>query len=173
MQRKGIISMEQANEFIKLYIPYYNRKFAVQAANPLKAYLPKEDISALHFIFAKHYTRKLDSGLSFSFEGQKYRLPFHADNKRISASPHETLTVASSKYIGVQILFNGSVIKPELLKTQLLDSKIQMHAQGNSTDIKETEAANYKKNKSPWFNYTKMFYTKNNRDDISAEQLST
>ena len=135
--------------------------------------MPKEDISALHFIFAKHYTRKLDSGLSFSFEGQKYRLPFHADNKRISASPHETLTVASSKYIGVQILFNGSVIKPELLKTQLLDSKIQMHAQGNSTDIKETEAANYKKNKSPWFNYTKMFYTKNNRDDISAEQLSS
>ena len=173
MQRKGIISMEQANEFIKQYIPYYNRKFAVQAANPLKAYLPKEDMSTLQFIFAKHYTRKLDSGLSFSFEGQKYRLPFYADNKRISASPHETLTVASSKHIGVQVLFNGLVIKPELLKTQLPDSKIQMHAQGNSNGIRETETATPKKNKSPWFNYTDMFYTKNNRDDISAEQLSS
>ncbi len=100
-------------------------------------------------------------------------MPFYADNKRIYASPHETLTVASSKHIGVQILFNGLVIKPELLKTQLPDSKIQMHAQDNSTGIKKTEAVTSKKNKSPWFNYTDMFYTKNNRDDISADQLSS
>ena len=40
MQRKGIASVEQANEFLKLYIPYYNRKFAV-LASPEKVYLPK------------------------------------------------------------------------------------------------------------------------------------
>ena len=44
---------------------------------------------------------------------------------------------------------------------------------GNSNGIRETETATPKKNKSPWFNYTDMFYTKNNRDDISAEQLSS
>jgi len=73
MKRKGICTMEQANEFLKQYIPYYNRKFAVQSVNSEKAYLPKQDMFALQLIFAKHETRKLDSGLSFSYKGQKYR----------------------------------------------------------------------------------------------------
>ena len=54
-----IAKSAQANEFLKQYIPYYNRKFAVQAANPEKAYLPMHDMSALQLIFAKHETRKL------------------------------------------------------------------------------------------------------------------
>ncbi|MDI9468231.1 MAG: transposase, partial [Bacillota bacterium] len=83
------------------YIPYYNRKFAVQASNPEKAYLPKRDMFELQLIFAKHETRKLDSGLSFSFKNQKYRLPVNVINNKVPASPHDTITVATSKYIGV------------------------------------------------------------------------
>jgi hypothetical protein len=47
MKRNGICTVEQANEFLKKYIPYYNRKFAVQASNPEKAYLPKRDMFEL------------------------------------------------------------------------------------------------------------------------------
>jgi len=101
---------------LKVY-SYYNRKFAVQASNPEKAYLPKRDLFELQLIFAKHETRKLDSGLSFSFKGQKYRLPVNAGNKKVPASPHDTITVATSKYIGVQVLYKGLVIEPEPLKT--------------------------------------------------------
>jgi transposase len=119
MRRKEITSVAQANEFLKLYIPYYNRKFAVQAANPEKAYLLKRDMFALQLIFAKHETRKLDSGLTFSFQGQKYRLPIDVDNKKVPASPHDTLTVASSKRIGMQVLFKGFVINPNCLKLSL------------------------------------------------------
>lgn len=64
MKRKGVCTVEQANEFLKKYIPYYNRKFAVQASNPEKAYLPKRDMFELQLIFAKHETRKLDSSVS-------------------------------------------------------------------------------------------------------------
>jgi transposase len=172
LKRKGIVSLEQANEFLKLYIPYYNRKFAVQAANPEKAYLPKQGISALQLIFAKQETRKLDSGLAFAFQGQKYRLPACVNGIKIPASPHDTVTVASSKRIGMQVLFKGFVIKPEPLKTQPKESIVQTPQQDNAVKGLQDQPQSRPKNKSPWFGYTEMFYSKNHRGDISADQLS-
>ncbi|MDD2553459.1 MAG: ISNCY family transposase [Desulfotomaculaceae bacterium] len=172
MQRKGITSIEQANEFLKHYIPYYNRKFAVQAANPDKAYLPKHDMPSLQLIFAKHETRKLDSGLSFSFKNQKYCLPIQAGNKKVPASPHDTITVATSKHIGMQVLYKGLILKPELLKTQPKASIVQISQQDNSCISSSDQAQSRAKSKSPWFGYTEMFYSKRRKDDISAAQLS-
>ncbi|MGS0763772.1 ISNCY family transposase [Syntrophomonas curvata] len=173
MQRKGISSIEQANDFLKHYIPYYNRKFAVQAASPEKAYLPKQDMSALQLIFAKHVTRKIDSGLSFSFENHKYRLPAKVENIKVPASPHDTITVATSKHIGMQVLYKGLVIKPELLKTQPKESIVQIPQQDNSLNSLPAQPKIKPKNKSPWFAYSEIFYSKSrSRDDISAAELS-
>ena len=172
MHRKGIASIEQANEFLKQYIPYYNRKFAVQAANPEKAYLPKQDMSALQLIFAKHETRKLDSGLAFSFDNQKYCLPTQVGNKKVPASPHDTITVATSKHIGMQVLYKGFILKPELLKTQPKASIVQIHQLDNSSMSLLDQSHGRPKNKSPWFDYSETFYSKNRKGDISAAQLS-
>lgn len=172
MQRKGISSIEQANQFLKQYISYYNRKFAVQAASPEQAYLPKHDIFELQLIFAKHKTRKLDSGLSFSYDGQKYRLPIYVDNKKVPASPYDTITVATSKHVGMQVLYKGFVLKPELLKTQPKDSIGQMALQDNSLKTISAQPPIKPKKNSPWFGYNEMFYSKNRRGDISAAQLS-
>lgn len=160
MKRKGITNTQQANEFLKHYIPYYNRKFAVQAANPEKAYLPKVDSFQIQLIFSKQVTRKLDSGLSFSFEGQKYCLPLYVNSKKIPASHHDTITVATSKHIGMQVLFKGFVIKPKLLKTQPKESIIQMTPQPKSQSKQPSLPQCKPKTKSPWFGYTKMFYSK-------------
>ncbi len=172
MQRKGISSIDQANEFLKQYIPYYNRKFAVQAASPEKAYLPKHDLSELQLIFARQETRKLDAGLTFSFKGQKYRLPINAGNSKVPASPHDTLTVATSKHIGMQVLYKGFVLEPEPIKTQPKESIVQTPQQDNCLQLLSCESQSKPKNKSPWFGYTEMFYSKNRKDDISAAQLS-
>ncbi|MEN6459937.1 MAG: transposase, partial [Syntrophomonas sp.] len=172
MKRKGISTLEQANEFLKLYIPYYNRKFAVQAASPEKAYLPKQDTFALQLTFAKHYTRKLDSGLTFSFECQKYKLPIYLDNKKVPASPHDTITVATSKHIGMQVLYKGLVLEPESLKTQPKESIVQIPQQDNSLKKQMPHPQSKPKTKSPWHDYTETFYSKRHRDDISAAQLS-
>jgi transposase len=172
LKRKGIVSLEQANEFLKLYIPYYNRKFAVQAANLEKAYMPKQDMFALQLIFAKHETRQLDPGLTFSFQGQKYRLPACVNGIKIPASPHDTVTVASSKRIGMQVLFKGFVIKPEPLKTQPKESIAQGYPLDNAAvDLKDRPQVKLK-SKSPWHNHTEMFYSKSRRGDIIADQLS-
>jgi hypothetical protein len=172
MQRKGVTSTEQANEFLKQYIPYYNRKFAVQAASPEKAYLPKQDMPLLQLIFAKQETRKLDSGLTFSFYGQKYRLPAFVGDKKVPASPRDTLTVASSRHIGVQVLFKGCVVKPEPLKTQPKESIVQMPKQDNAVTGLQDKPQSRPNNRSPWFSYTQTFNSKSRRGDIIADQLS-
>lgn len=172
MQRKGITSIEEANVFLKQYIPYYNRKFAVQAVNPEKAYLPKQNMFELQLSFAKHETRKLDSGLSFSFNNHKYRLPAQVGNKKVPASNHDTITVVTSKYLGIQVLFKGFILKPELLKTQPKASIVQMISKDNSPKSQPDQSQDRPKSNSPWFNYTEMFYSKRSRGDISAAQLS-
>ncbi len=169
MKRKGITTTEQANEFLKHYIPYYNRKFAVQAAKPEKAYLPKVDLAQIQLIFSKQVTRKLDSGLSFSFEGQKYRLPVYVNSKRVPASPHDTITVAISKHIGIQVLLKGFVIKPEPLKTQPKESIVQMPPQLKSQCKQPLQLQCKPKNKSPWFNHTEMFYSKSKLSSFRLE----
>lgn len=173
MKRKGVCTCEHANQFLKHYIPYYNRKFAVQAARPEKAYLPKQDPSMMQLIFAKHETRKLDSGLSFSFAGQKYCLPIYVNKKKVPASPHDTITVATSNYIGMQVLFKGFVIKPELLKTQPKEIILHIPQQDIPSNSQPAQTHSKPKNRSPWFGHNEMFYSKNRRerDDISAAKL--
>ena len=126
----------------------------------------------LQLIFAKHETRKLDSGLSFSFKNQKYRLPVNVGNNKVPAYPHDTITVATSKYIGVQVLYKGLVIKPEPLKTNPKESIAQKPQQQDSLKGLPVQPQSKPKNRSPWFGYTYMFYSKRNRGDISAAQLS-
>jgi hypothetical protein len=135
--------------------------------------LPKQDLFSLQLILAKHVIRKLDSGLSFSFDNHKYRLPVQVGNIKVPASPHDTITVATSKHIGMQVLYKGLVLKPELLKTQPKESIVQIPQQDNSWNSLPAQSKTRPKNKSPWFAYTTIFYSKSrSKDDISAAELS-
>ena len=154
LQRKGITSIDQANSFLQQYIHYYNQKFAVPANSPDIAYLPKLPGFSIKLLFARHETRKLNSGLSFSFENVKYRLPICHKNKIVPASPHDTITVLTSSYVGIQVLFKGLVLKPEQLQTPPKSSITPI------TNIpKQIYRPSKFNNKSPWFNYTNYFYS--------------
>lgn len=118
MRRHGVSTLEQANTFLRAYIPYYNRKFTVQAAQPQKLYLPSQKPADFRLVFSRHEPRQLDNGLSFSFKSQKYRLPRSVNDMKIPASPHDILTVATSRHIGIQVIFKGLSFAPELLVTQ-------------------------------------------------------
>lgn len=115
MKRKGITSLEQANEFLKDYISYYNRKFSVPAQKKERYYLPKQDPALLQVIFSRQETRKIDSGPSFSYGGKKYRLPHYCADQRVFPSAHDTIIVACSQQIGMKVLYKGLVLTPELL----------------------------------------------------------
>ncbi len=170
MKRKLINTVESANAFLQQYIPYFNRKFAVEAANPTKAYLPKQDPAQIQMIFSKHETRKLDKGLTFSYKGEKYRLPLYVGHLRLPVSPHEVITVATSKHIGIQVLYKGIPVTPEPINQQPHMATTLPSGTIDAPDAVIVPKAKTK-NTSPWFDYTTMFYSKR-KGDISPEQLT-
>lgn len=167
-KRRGIASIEQANQFLlRCYIPYLNRKFVSPPACPDKAYLPKQDPAALKLIFAHHEIRKLDSGLSFSFHNQKYVLPASVNGIKIPASPHDTLTVATSSHIGMQVIFKGLVFQPCPLKPASESSSVPNQSSGKSPELVHEPA----RTPSSWHQFTNRFHSYRNRGDISPDQL--
>lgn len=171
--RHGITTMEQANAFLPLFIRYYNRKFTVQPASPEKAYLPMCELAYLKTILSTHDTRKLDSGLSFTFRGNKYSLPYSKAEKKISASPHDIITVATSRHIGLQVIFKGLVFEPVLLKTRLKSGVVQKSSQRNvHSSIPLLTAPVRPPNPTPWRTYSNFFYSSSHRGDILPARLS-
>lgn len=134
MKRHGVSSIKEANAYLKTYIDAYNQKFAVEAREPQTVYLPLKETQDLKQIFAIHQIRKLDNGLAFSFQGQKYRLPENIKGKKIPASPRDTITVATSRHIGIQVLFKGLCLQPELLDHRPKDTSINPR-QGDAKSV--------------------------------------
>lgn len=72
----------------------------------------------------------------------------------------------------MQVLYKGFVLTPEQLKTQPKASIEQMDRQDKPSNPVSDQFQNRPKNKSPWFEYTELFYSKSRTDDIFAAQLS-
>ncbi|NQT58530.1 MAG: ISNCY family transposase [Bacteroidetes bacterium] len=160
MKRKGITTVEQANEFLTHYIPYYNRKFAVPAVSQEKRYLPKQDPEMMQVSFSRQETRKIDTGLSFSYGGKKYRLPSHCNDQRVSPTAHDTIIVAISKYIGIKVLYKGFVLTPELLATPQRTAKMSQ-PQKKILPKRVAEGPNIPANSnSPWYIFSGKSKTK-------------
>ena len=115
MKRKGIVTPEEANRFLPDYICAYNAKYAVKATQPESKWQPRHDEAMLKFDFAQHFTRKLDSGQSFTFKGQRYVLPDKdIYGNKIPAHRQSQVTVASGDLIGVLAEVKDTVCLPEL-----------------------------------------------------------
>lgn len=171
MQRKGIDTVEKANEFLKTYIHKHNKKFAFKPASDKKVYLPRKSLFDMRLIFAKHEYRKLDSGLSFKYMGEKYRIPSTQGGKKIPLSAKSTVIVLTSKHLGLRVLCDDMLISPEKLITPRKVSVTQDTEKDNREAIKEKEKEVKPKSKSPWHQHNYMFYSKAKLDDIFADKL--
>jgi transposase len=170
LRRKGITTMEAANAFLKQFIPYYNRKFAVPAVDPDKVYLPKIDEFTLNLILTKQETRKLDSGLSFSFQGQKYRLPLKTSHRqRVCASPYDTLIIATNRRIGLKVLYKGLALDPEPLEA--IPVKKTAKAKPEPLKQKKTPSQNKARESSPWFKHSTLFYSDSRLKSLANPKL--
>ena len=174
MKRLGITTVEAANAFLKHYIPYFNRKFAVQAIHSEKAYLPGCEEKQLQTILAKHEFRRLDCGLTFSFDSRRYTLPAAVDGIKIPAYPRDTITVATSSRIGMQVIFNGLVFQPVPLRDQPKASLKQDDSACNkvaSCDSPQPSQTSPPRT-HPWRQFSTRFYSDANKHDILPDQLS-
>jgi len=75
MRLRGISNMEEANAFLPLFIPDFNRRFAVLPSSPLDAHrriLPSPE--ALTRIFSLQYEREISKNLEIHYDNKVYQL---------------------------------------------------------------------------------------------------
>src|SRR3989338_2074439 len=73
----GISTIPEANCFLKeKFLPDFNKKFAVAAANPTNLHQPLslKERQQLPSIFSRHYTRQVQNDFTLSFNNQWYQL---------------------------------------------------------------------------------------------------
>lgn len=169
MQREGIDTIEKANEFLKTYIAKHNKRFAVKAESNEKAYLPKKTDMQLKLAFAKHEYRKLDSGLSFRYNGSKYSIPASQGDKKVPLSAHSTITVVDSPHFGLRVLCDDMLIIPKELITPSNASVLKNSEKSNTSNKPKVAKEERPKKTSPWYDYNTLFYSKAKLDDIYAD----
>lgn len=172
MMRKDIHTLEDANLYLKTYVTYYNRKFAVKAREPEKEYCPKVNLNTLKIILATQDKRVLDNGLCFAFNGQKYVLPEKLNNKKVPASNKDIIIVATSEYIGIQVLHKGLILSPKLLKERSKESIVEKPIKHKLTARERSEQATLRSQNSSWRKTNSLFFANHKSGDIVTAQLT-
>ena len=94
----GITDFEAANEFLRFYIPKYNQRFKVEAAESMSLFASNEH-DLINILCVKE-KRKLDIGGAFSFYGQS----FVVDGDIL---PKSSIEVAAHRRYGIFALHKG------------------------------------------------------------------
>jgi hypothetical protein len=89
LKLRGIWSFEGANDYLKEFIPIFNRKFGVLAENPTKAYLPNV-FGDLDLILCRKEQRKVLNGNVFSYGGSHWVIEerFNYDHRLVNINTH-------------------------------------------------------------------------------------
>lgn len=175
LKRHGISTVDDANAFFRKYIPYYNRKFAVLPLLPEPFYLPHVPQPELDLVLAFHSLRRLDQGLSFSFNCLKYVLPLYCADKKVPASPHDLVTVVTSKRAGMQVLFNGLVLSPLQVNAKSIPSISAPTLSNNDRILDASKQGRDNSRHSPWRQFipNSLNLESHGRGDIFPAQLPT
>jgi transposase len=130
----------------------------------------KQKLSLEEELAGKQETRKLDSGLSFSFQGQKYRLPLKTSHRqRVCASPYDTLIIATNRRIGLKVLYKGLALDPEPLEA--IPVKKTAKAKPKPLKQKKTPSQNKARESSPWFKHSTLFYSDSRLKSLANPKL--
>lgn len=125
MRIRGISTIEEANEFLPLFIEEYNQKFGKEPRNLEDAHRPLREADNLDRLFARSSVRKISKDLSFSYEGIQYQIEPRFKNR--FRATHVTILKRPGKPILIES--NGCEYpytvwgKTEGEKPRILDSK--------------------------------------------------
>jgi transposase len=100
----GIDNYQQANAFLRDYLPVYNQKFSVQPIQPIDGHEPLRPENDLELIFTQRYTRILSKDLSFQFERTVYQV---LTDRPAYALKGREVEVCQSENGNISVLLNG------------------------------------------------------------------
>jgi len=103
----GITTIDEANEFLKCYIPQFNKLFAVEPENPESAFRPLSSDIDLDSVLCVKQKRKVDSGGVFSFYGKHFKVEPKENQPYIP--PNTPINIFISSISGVRVEYNGRI----------------------------------------------------------------
>lgn len=146
IRRRGIKTIDALNRFLPEFCQRYNKRFAVPATNPTPAYRTDLSRNQFELQMARHFMRKLDHGLSFSYANAHYVLPAEA----IAALPMSQayVTVIDSRVLGLKVMIKDRAFTPILQPTE----KRPIAPKRSAEELSELRSRIAKANKfkTPW-----------------------
>lgn len=103
----GITTIDEANEFLKSYIPQFNKLFAVEPENPESAFRPLSSNIDLDSVLCVKQKRKVDSGGVFSFYGKHFKVEPKENQPYIPPNTYTNIFISSIS--GVRVEYNGRI----------------------------------------------------------------
>lgn len=104
-RRHHIATMDEANKFLKSYIPKYNKKFAIEPQNKKSSFMKLPNHVNLDYLLSVKYTRTVDVGNCISING----FTFLIDTKEILHK--KKIEICISQRIGVKAYINNKWYK--------------------------------------------------------------
>ena len=104
-RRHNITTVEKANEFLKTYIPKFNKKFAIEPKNKKSSFMKLPKYINLDYLLSVKYTRTVDVSNCISISGTTFVI----DTKEILHK--KKIEVCISKRIGIKARFNDKWYK--------------------------------------------------------------
>ncbi|HET7829038.1 MAG TPA: ISNCY family transposase [Candidatus Limnocylindrales bacterium] len=84
LRRLGVTDLVTANEVLAAFVPRFNRRFAVPAANPVPAWRPVPDGMDLAHVLAFRWRRAVGSDSTVRLEGALLQLPAGAGGRSLA-----------------------------------------------------------------------------------------
>ena len=104
----GINDYQEANAFLRNYIPVYNQRFSVQPILPIDCHEPLRPENNLDLIFTQRFTRILSKDLSFQFERTVYQI---LTDRPAYALQGREVKVCQSEHGKISVLLNGESLE--------------------------------------------------------------
>jgi len=104
---RGICSIDDANEFLKEYIPKFNSMFSVDPIDTESAYSPLKEGIELDNILCVKEKRMVDKGGVFSFYGKHFKITPQENQPTFSTK--KQINVFVSSITGVRAEYNGII----------------------------------------------------------------
>ena len=103
----GITTIDEANVFLKSYIPELNKLFAVEPQDTESAFRPLPENINLDNILCVKQKRKVDNGSVFSFYGKHFKIELKEN--QLPIPPKTNINVFVSSISGVRMEYKGRI----------------------------------------------------------------
>lgn len=118
----GITTIDEANDFLKSYIPEFNKLFSVEPKDPESAFRPLPEGLNLDYVLCVKQKRKVDNGGVFSFYGKHFKIEPKENQPYVP--PNTYINIIVSSLTGIRVEYKGEIYEtvPFMKSKKVIDN---------------------------------------------------